>query len=103
VPHDFAQSAYWYRKAAEQGDVLSQIPLGWLYFNGEGVPQDYAEAYFWYSLAAAVAASSKTPMADEAVIVERRDSAASHLTPAELSRVQERARKWFEDHPAKAQ
>jgi len=25
------------------------------------------------------------------------------LTPAMLSRVQERARKWFEDHPAKMQ
>jgi hypothetical protein len=32
-----------------------------------------------------------------------RDEAASHLTPSDLSRVQERARKWFENHPAKPQ
>ena len=30
-----------------------------------------------------------------------RATVASSLTPAELSRAQERARIWFEDHPAK--
>jgi len=32
-----------------------------------------------------------------------RGETASHLTPVDLSRAQERARKWFEDHRAKAQ
>ena len=36
-------------------------------------------------------------------IVKWRDEASSHLTPADLSREQERARKWFEDHQAKPQ
>jgi hypothetical protein len=35
------------------------------------------------------------------VVAKDRDAVASHLSPADLSRVQERARKWFEDHPAK--
>jgi hypothetical protein len=31
---------------------------------------------------------------------QSRDEAASHLTPAEVSREQERARQWFKTHPA---
>jgi hypothetical protein len=31
--------------------------------------------------------------------MEDRDIAASNLTPADLSCIQERVRKWFEDHP----
>jgi hypothetical protein len=34
---------------------------------------------------------------------EYRDAIASHLTPADLSREQERARQWFEAHQAKPQ
>jgi hypothetical protein len=59
------------------------------------VPQDYAEAYFWLDLAAAGKIEN-----DQEDIAKARDEAASHLTAADLSRVQERARKWFEAHPA---
>jgi hypothetical protein len=34
---------------------------------------------------------------------EHRDEAASHLTPADLARAQERAREWFEEHQVKPQ
>jgi TPR repeat protein len=63
------------------------------------VPQDFAEAYFWFDLAAAGNVSGVT----QKDTAKTRDDAASHLTPADLSREQERARKWFEDHPAKPQ
>jgi hypothetical protein len=65
------------------------------YALGHGVPQDFAEAYFWLDLAAA------GPLAEWAA--KDRDEAASHLTPADLSREQERARKWFEAHQTKPQ
>lgn len=39
----------------------------------------------------------------EELAAKSRDEAASHLTPADLSREQERARKWFEAHQAKPQ
>jgi len=74
--------------------------LGQLYFLGQGVPADFAEAYFWLDIALARKLPEGFPEGDEA---EKRDAAASALTPADLSRVQERARKWFEDHPAKPQ
>jgi TPR repeat protein len=46
------QAAFWYRKAAEQGDADAQNSLGYLYSEGQGVPQDYAQAALWYRKAA---------------------------------------------------
>jgi S1-C subfamily serine protease len=43
----------WYRKAAEQGEVIAQSSLGAKYGTGEGVPKNYGEAYKWRLLAAA--------------------------------------------------
>lgn len=135
VPQDYAQAAFWYRKAAEQGDAGAQYKLGVLYCYGLGVPQDhaqaaawfrnateqadavaqdghgaaafmlialgvphdYVEAYFWLDLAAA------GKLVDAEQVAKYRDIIASDLTPADLSRAQERARKWFEAHPAKPQ
>jgi TPR repeat protein len=51
-PQDYAQAAFWRRKAAEQGDAQAQLQLGQLYCDGKGVPQDYAQAELWYRMAA---------------------------------------------------
>jgi hypothetical protein len=99
VPQDYAQAVAWWRKAAEQGEAEAQWRLGYLYFNGSGVPQDFAEAYFWYDLAAA--GKLDAPFAKD--VATLRDAIASHLTPDDLSREQERARKWFVVHQAKPQ
>jgi hypothetical protein len=99
VPQDYAQAAIWFRKAAEQGIANAQYFLGRQYESGLGVPQDYAEAYFWLDLAAV--GTLDDPFAKNAT--KSRDEAASMLIPADLSREQERARKWFEDHPPKPQ
>jgi hypothetical protein len=106
VPQDYAQAAIWYRRAAEQGNVAAQANLSKLYEDGRGVLKNYAEAYFWIDLAASSKLEGATWRGEairQQVIDKEREDAASHLTPAELSRVQERARKWFEDHPAKPQ
>jgi TPR repeat protein len=100
VPQDYAQAAAWWRKAAEQGDADAQYNLGGLYDAvGHGVPQDYAEAYFWLDLVAA----GKLDAPDTEKGAKFRDESASHLAPADLSREQERARKWFEAHQSKPQ
>ncbi len=52
VPKDLTQSAYWYRKAADQGNPAAQVYLGYMYTVGLGVPQDKAEAIRWYRRAA---------------------------------------------------
>ena len=95
VPNDFGLAAKWYRMAAKQGNALAQNHLGLIYADGRGVPQDYAEAYFWLSLARANGSHSSTNGVDD------RDLAASHLTKTVLLQTQERARKWFEDHPGR--
>ena len=101
VPQDYAQAAVWWRKAAEQGDADAQYTLGLDYDLGQGVPQDYAEAYFWYDLAASGKLESSGVKQED--VAKDRDEAASRLTPADLSRVQERARKWFEAHAKQAE
>src|ERR1700733_7736546 len=52
VPKDLTQSAYWYRKAADQGNPAAEVYLGYMYTVGMGVPQDKAEAVRWYRRAA---------------------------------------------------
>jgi TPR repeat protein len=44
---DPALAATWYRKAAEQGDMVAQGHLGRLYRLGTGVPRDPAQAAKW--------------------------------------------------------
>jgi TPR repeat protein len=60
VPKDLALSAYWYRKAGDQGNPAAQVYLGYLYTFGIGVPQDTAEAIRWYRRAA----SSNSPQGE---------------------------------------
>lgn len=115
VLQDYTKAAVWFRKAAEQGDPGSQYGLGELYLEGEGVPQDYQQAYFWLDLAAARRNSIVPLLPDDAPqalksvsqsvrtkvlsgVVDERDEAASHLTRAELLRVQQRAEKWLQSH-----
>jgi hypothetical protein len=101
---DYTQKALWYRKAAEQGDVRAQYNLGYLYRNGKGVPQDFAKAYFWFDLAtAAEQDASLLGQTTKYKATKHRDEAAFHLTPANLSREQERVWKWFEAHQGKPQ
>ncbi|WNV05251.1 tetratricopeptide repeat protein [Candidatus Methylospira mobilis] len=56
--HDDMGYLYWYRKAAEQGDIGALIAVGDMYYsdryniNGYGVRTDYFEAEKWYEKAA---------------------------------------------------
>jgi TPR repeat protein len=50
---DLQTAADWYRKAAEQGDLLAAFNLGRMYHHGEGVTRDDAQAVRWYRQAAA--------------------------------------------------
>ena len=53
MPHDYAQAAAWYHKAAAQGDANAEGMLGGMYLNGHGVPQDEVQAAAWLRKAAA--------------------------------------------------
>ena len=49
---DFAEAAFWYRKAAEQGVSQAQNNLGVMYKDGQGVKQDFCKAARWFQMAA---------------------------------------------------
>jgi uncharacterized protein len=84
------EALIWYRRAAEQGDIDSQIALALAYADGIGVPQDYIEAHKWYNLAA-----SRVQYADmRNDFIERRDALARMMTPAQIAKAQKLAREW---------
>ncbi|KAF9201424.1 hypothetical protein BGZ49_008332 [Haplosporangium sp. Z 27] len=49
---DRAQSLFWYRKAANQGDARAQNAMGIIYETGFGVPKNNSLAWKWYEKAA---------------------------------------------------
>ena len=52
MPKDLSHAAYWYRKAAEQGNATAQNNLGILYHEGQGVAKNDRVAADWLSKAA---------------------------------------------------
>ena len=49
---DYKQAFPVCSRAAKQGDASAQFNLGWMYYNGEGVPKNDREAVKWFRLAA---------------------------------------------------
>ena len=49
---DYATAYREFLPLARQGDAKARYNLGWMYYNGKGVPRDYAEAIKWYRLVA---------------------------------------------------
>ena len=74
----------WYRLSAEQGDAEAQNNIGFMYNRGLGVLQDYLRAHMWFNLAASNGAEKAT---------ENRDIVAKKMTPADISKAQDLARK----------
>lgn len=53
VDHNSVKAAFWFHKAAEQGDIEAQCALGLMYIFGKNdVQQDCEEGIKWYRLAA---------------------------------------------------
>jgi len=49
---DYSRALNLLRPLADHGVAEAARALGFMYYNGQGVPQDYAEAVKWYRLAA---------------------------------------------------
>ena len=88
VPQDHAEAVKWYRKAAEQGNADAQSSLGAMYGDGQGVAQDYVRAHMWLNLAAASSSGDDAKNA-----TNNRNRLAAKMTPAQVERAQEMARK----------
>src|SRR5262249_54863428 len=70
----------YFEVGAYYADKLSQLSIGLMHLNGEGVPKDSAIAYAWIDLAA------ERGYPD---FVATRDRVKSELTPAQLERAQQ--------------
>ncbi len=120
VPQDYKEAVKWLSLSAEQGDVDAQFILGLMYKNGEGVPQDYKEAVKLYRLSAEQGhASAQSNLGlmygngygvlQDIVLAHmwfnlsvsngnelatgNRDDAAGLMTPAQLEKAQDLAKK----------
>ena len=88
VAQDYKEAVKWYRLAAAQGRAEAHYNLGLLYANGRGVAQDYVRAHMWWNLAA----SSWTDD-DHKSASTNRDIVAKSMTPSQIEKAQDMARK----------
>lgn len=52
IENYYCQAAYWFRRAAEQGNSDGQFNLAECYYYGKGVKKDFKEAFYWFKKAA---------------------------------------------------
>jgi TPR repeat protein len=88
VTQDYREAAKWFRLAAKQGNAEAQNNLGGMYAQGQGVTQDYLRAHMWLNLAASRLSSDAGKAA-----IQNRDIIAESLSPSQVVRAQEMARK----------
>jgi TPR repeat protein len=84
VTQDFKEAVKWFGLAAADGVAIAQFDLGLMYAIGEGVTQDYASAHMWFDLASS---------AGNANGAKTRDEIAKKMTPLQIEKAQEMARK----------
>ena len=90
VPKDLKLAADWYRKAADQGHVVSQMKLVEFYSAGKGVERDPVQAYMWARVAAALNAPQPTGFLEKL---------GKRMDEAQFSQAEDLAQKWMQDHP----
>ncbi len=85
VQQDYKEAVRLFRLSAEQGLAEAQSNLGVMYDKGQGVPQDYVLAHMWFSLASTKGIKKA---------IEKRNSAESKMSPAQIAKAQEMVRNW---------
>jgi uncharacterized protein len=80
----------WYRRAADQGDVDSEVVLALAYAKGIGVEQSDVEAYKWYDIAASSA--KYADVKDD--VVKRRNELARAMSPAQIEEAKKLSATW---------
>ena len=89
IPKDHTKAAYWYRKAAEQGDAPAQWSIGTMYFTGTTSAKDLVQAYAWWSVAARQ--GFKHTKYNKGIAKEL-------MTPAQIAEAQKLSSKYWEKY-----
>jgi TPR repeat protein len=87
IPKDYAKAHAMFEASAQQGYFAAFAPTAQMYVQGLGVPAEPAKAYYWYNIAAAQLPDS----AERTDMMERRESVAALMTPAQIEAAQKRA------------
>jgi Sel1 repeat len=87
VPKDYAKAKAMFEASATQGYFAAFAPTAQMYLQGFGTPAEPAKAYYWYNIAAAMLPDS----AERTDLMDRRESVADALTPAQVEAAQKRA------------
>jgi hypothetical protein len=87
VPRDFVRAKDMFEGAAMQGYFPAFAPTAQMHEQGLGTPADPAKAYYWYNIAAAQLPDS----AERTDMIDRRETVAARLTPAQIEAAQKRA------------
>jgi TPR repeat protein len=88
VVHDYQAALKWHRLAARQGHAGAQNALAQMYAKGHGVPQDNVRAHMWYSVAVESSSSGS-----KQELMKDRDNLASRMTPPQIQKAQELAKR----------
>lgn len=81
---DLVQAAFWYRKAANQGDAHAQWLLAYRYHRGEGVAKDDVEAYAYWNLAGVTLQEGRDEVAELEKKLSRDEVVAGQKRTREL-------------------
>jgi TPR repeat protein len=84
------EALVWYRRAADQGDVDSEVVLALAYAKGIGVEKSEVEAYKWYDIAASLA--KYADVKDD--VVRRRNELARAMSPSQIEEAKKLAADW---------
>ena len=84
VTQDYNEAVKWFRLSSGQGNAQAQEIYGLMYASGRGVTQDYVRAYMWWN----ISASSGNKNA-----VSNLDIVAKKMTPTQIEKAQEMARR----------
>jgi TPR repeat protein len=89
MPQDLAESARWFRSAAEQGHALAQESYGRCFADSRCLTQDLETAHMWMNLAV-----SRLTGRDRDRAVECLSSIESAMTSQQVKSAQDRAATW---------
>lgn len=115
------KSAYWYEKAAEQGDIDSILTIARFYTEGIGVEKDLSKAFYWLSKGVeqddgaaelyiakyyAEGISTKKDLVKAYMMydlagtagVPHKDKLAKQMTPEQIQEAIQKSRQWQEEH-----
>ena len=87
---NLSEALIWYRRAAEQGDVNSEIAMALAYAKGIGVQQSDVEAYKWYDIAASLA--KYVDVRDD--VISRRDELGRLMSSSQIAEARRLSVDW---------